>query len=475
MMQLTSNKSIISLGATALLSLSACSIKDKKPETKQSNIIYILADDLGYGDLGCYGQKIIETPNLDRMASEGVRFTNHYTGCTVCAPSRCALLTGKHTGHSIVRGNKEIKPEGQMAMPSETRTVAHSLKNAGYTTACVGKWGLGFPGSDSDPLKMGFDYFFGYNCQMKAHHYFPEYLWENDKKVFYPENKNRQQKMYSHDETTRRAIDFIRENKEKPFFLYLAYAIPHAEMVIPEKYLAKFKGEFPEKPWSGGHYGKQDHPRAAYAAMVSHMDGDIGKLNTLLKELGLDENTIIIFASDNGPHVEGGNDPKFFNSSGGLRGNKRSLYEGGIRTPFIVKWPGNVEAGSVSNHVSAFWDIFPTFCDVAGVETPEDVDGISFLPELLGEKQAEHDLLYWEFHGYTGDKQAIRKGKWKAVRVKITKENTPIELYDLESDPYEKINIAEQHPDVVAQMKKLFEKEHEESIEFPFLYEKEIK
>lgn len=466
------NQTLLVAGATLLMGSACASSKKDKSESKKPNIIYILADDLGYGDLGCYGQKTIETPNLDIMASEGVKFTNHYTGCTVCAPSRCALLTGKHTGHSFIRGNWEVKPEGQLAMPSDTRTVAHSIKNAGYTTACVGKWGLGYPGSESDPLKMGFDYFFGYNCQMKAHHYFPEYLWENDKKVFYPENKNGQQQMYSHDETTRKAVDFIKANKEKPFFLYLAYAIPHAEMVIPEKYLEKYKGKFPEKPYPGAHYGKQDYPRAAYAAMVSHMDGDVGKLNALLKELELDENTIIMFTSDNGPHVEGGNDPYYFNSSGGLRGTKRSLYEGGIRTPFILKWPGIVEPGSVSNHVSAFWDIFPTFCDVAGVETPDGVDGISFLPELKGEEQTKHDFLYWEFHGYSGDKQAIRKGRWKAVRLKISKENTPIELYDLKSDPCEKTNIADQYPDIIAEMKDLFDQEHIKSNAFPFLYER---
>ena len=470
-MQLTSNKSIISLGATALLSLFACSVKNKKPETKQPNIIYILADDMGYGDLGCYGQKKIKTPNLDKMATEGVRFTNHYTGCTVCAPSRCALMTGKHTGHSYVRGNHEMKPEGQMPMPSDTRTVAQSLQNVGYVTGCVGKWGLGYPGSDSDPLKMGFDYFFGYNCQMKAHHYYPEYLWENDKKVLYPENKDGKHKMYSHDECTNKGINFIKENKDKPFFLYLAYAIPHAELVLPEKYLEKYKGKFPEKPYPGAHYGKQDYPKAAYAAMVSHLDGDVGKINALLKELGLDKNTIVMFTSDNGPHVEGGNDPKFFNSAGGYRGIKRDLYEGGIRTPFIVKWSGHINEGRVSEHVSAFWDVFPTLCDVAGAVTPDDLDGISFLPELMGKKQAKHDFLYWEFHGYTGDKQAIRKGKWKAVRVKIKEANTPIQLFDLEADPYEKRDIAGQYPEVVVQMKTLFEKTHVKSEAFSFLYE----
>ncbi|MBN2597838.1 MAG: arylsulfatase [Marinifilaceae bacterium] len=465
------NQTLLLAGTSLLFGTSCANLSKSKSESSKPNIIYILADDMGYGDLGCYGQRIFETPNLDLMASQGIRFINHYTGSTVCAPSRCALLTGKHTGHSVVRGNKEIQPEGQMAMPAGTRTAAHFLQKAGYSTGCVGKWGLGYPGSESDPLNMGFDYFFGYNCQMKAHHYFPEYLWENDQKIFYPENSNGQQKMYSHDETTRKAFSFIKENKEKPFFLYLAYAIPHAELVIPEEYLAKYKGKFPENPFSGGHYGKHDYPRATYAAMISHLDSDVGKLNSLLKEYGLDENTIVMFASDNGPHVEGGNDPLFFESSGGLRGEKRSLYEGGIRTPFIVKWPGKIKSGEVSQHVSAFWDVLPTLCDMAGVKAPEDLDGISFYPELIGEKQKNHELLYWEFHGYTGDKQAIRKGKWKAVRNKIIKANMPIELYNLELDPFEQNDVSEQFPDMITEMKSLLDKTHVQSEDFPFEYE----
>lgn len=464
-------QTLLLVGTSLLLGTSCANSSKSKLEQVKPNIIYILADDMGYGDLGCYGQQIIKTPNIDLMASQGIRFTNHYSGSTVCAPSRCALMTGKHTGHSFVRGNKEMEPEGQMPMPETTRTVAHSLKEAGYTTACLGKWGLGYPGSESDPLKMGFDYFFGYNCQMKAHHYFPEYLWENDKKVFYPENNGGQKRMYSHDKTTHKAFDFIKENKNKPFFLYLAYAIPHAELVLPEEYLEKYKGKFPEKPFPGGHYGKQDYPKAAYAAMISHLDADVGKLNALLKQYGLDKNTIVMFTSDNGPHIEGGNDPKFFRSSGGLRGEKRSLYEGGIRTPFIVKWPKKIKSGKLSKHVSAFWDVFPTLCEIGGVNVPDDLDGISFYPELIGETQKQHNLLYWEFHGYTGDKQAIRKGEWKAVRNKITKENSPIELYNLETDPLEQNDVAKQYPEIIKNMKELFNENHITSINFPFKYE----
>ncbi len=460
------NKILLLIGVILFLGTSCTSLSENKP-----NIIYILADDLGYGDLGCYGQEIIETPNLDVMANEGIRFVNHYSGSTVCAPSRCALMTGKHTGHSFVRGNREMKPEGQMPMPNNTKTIAHFLRDAGYVTGCLGKWGLGYPSSDSDPLRMGFDYFFGYNCQMKAHHYYPEYLWENDNKVHYPENADGQKKMYSHDETTKKAFDFIKENKDKPFFLYLAYAIPHAELLIPEEYLEKYKGRFPEKGFSGGHYGKQDYPRAAYAAMVNHLDRDIGKLNAILKKYGLDNNTIVMFSSDNGPHVEGGNDPSFFKSSGGLRGEKRSLYEGGIRTPFIVKWPDKIKSSRVSEHISAFWDVFPTLCDIGGVDIPSGLDGISFYPELIGEKQKKHEILYWEFHGYSGDKQAIRKGKWKAIRNKIVKENTPIELYNLDLDPSEQNDVAIQYPELIKDIEKLFAENHTVSEYFPFKYE----
>lgn len=456
--------------------LNSCfSSKDSNPSQTTPNIIYVLADDLGYGDLSIQGQKHFETPHIDQMAKEGIRLTHHYSGAPVCAPSRASLMTGLHTGHTYIRGNKEIQPEGQAPMPVETRTVAHTLKEAGYTTACVGKWGLGHPGSSSTPLKMGFDYFFGYNCQMKAHHYFPEYLWENDTQVFFPENKDGQKETYSHDLTTQKAFEFIKENKEKPFFLYIAYAIPHAELVLPEAYIAPFKGKYEEpNPFPDGrHYGAQSHPRAAHAAMISHLDSDIGRLNKLLKDLGLDENTLVIFTSDNGPHREGGADPDFFDSAAGLRGYKRDLYEGGIRVPFVAKWPKTIQAGRVSEHPSAFWDMLPTFCDIAKHPTPENLDGISFLPELLGKRQKKHDFLYWEFHGAGGDKQAVRKGKWKAVRTKIQEANTPIELYNLDKDPKEEHNIASEHPKVMKEMQRLFDEQHLKSDLFPFRYERD--
>lgn len=448
------------------LALSGCSEKQQK-EPDKPNIIYILADDLGYGDLSCYGQEKFRTPNIDQLAAEGIRFTNHYSGSTVCAPSRSTLLTGLHTGHTPIRGNREVKPEGQQPMPASTRTVAHELKDAGYKTACIGKWGLGFPGSVSDPQNMGFDYFFGYNCQRHAHHYFVDYLWENDHKVEYPE------KVYSHDVQTEKAFDFIRSNRDSTFFLYLAYTIPHAEMRIPDKYLEPFIGKYPEpNPWPGGHYGKQEHPRAALAAMITHLDGDVGRLMQLLKELGIDENTLVVFTSDNGPHVEGGNDPQFFNSNGPLRGQKRDLYEGGIRVPFVARWPKVIEAGRESDHISAFWDMYPTFCEVAGRKVPQGLDGIPMLPEFKNEPQPQHDYLYWEFHEL-GGRQAVRMGKWKGVRYNLAKGNRDVELYNLETDIGEEHNIADQHPKIAEKMRQLMNEAHKPSPVFEFPTDKE--
>ena len=441
-------KNKFAFATLVLLALTSCT-GEKQNEPEKPNIIYILADDLGYNDLSCYGQEKFETPNIDAMAENGIRFTDHYSGSTVCAPSRSVLLTGLHTGHSPIRGNKEIQPEGQHPMPENTRTIAHELKEAGYTNACIGKWGLGYPGSESTPLKMGFDYFFGYNCQRHAHHYFVDYLWENDQKIEYEKS------VYSHDRQTEKALNFVRENKEKPFFLFLAYTIPHAEMVIPDKYLEPFIGKYPEpSPFPGDHYGAQEHPRAALAAMITHLDSDVGRLKSLLKELEIDENTLVIFTSDNGPHIEGGNDPDFFNSNGPFRGYKRDLYEGGIRVPFVAKWPGIIEKGRVSNHVSAMWDIYPTFCEIAGIDVPKGLDGISMLPELKGEQQPQHDYLYWEFHE-KGDRQAVRKGKWKGVRYDLAKGNREVELYNLESDPGETKNIADQHPEIAKTIREI--------------------
>jgi len=390
-------------------------------QRQRPNVIFILADDLGYGDLGCFGQKLIKTPNIDGLAKEGMRFTQAYAGATVCAPSRCCLMTGKHGGHAAIRGNREIKPEGQEPMPADTFTVAHLMKKAGYSTGIIGKWGLGHPGSASTPDKMGFDYFFGYNCQTKAHEYYPEYLWCNNEKIML------NGKSYSHDLMTDDALEFVRRNKDQPFFLYLAFTIPHAKLQVPDL----------------GPYEKESWPEnlKKLAAMITRLDRDVGRLMALLKELKLDERTLVFFASDNGAAY---ND-ELFHHSGPLRGMKRDMYEGGLRSPSIARWPGRIKADVVSEQVWTFWDFLPTMAEFTGQKAPLGLDGISILPTLLEGKTIEHPPLYFEFHerGFT---QAARHGDWKAVRLGTKK---PIELYDLKSDSAEAHDVAAQHSDVV--------------------------
>jgi arylsulfatase A len=385
------------------------------------NIIFILADDLGYGDIGAFGQAKIKTPNLDRLAAEGMRFTQAYAGTTVCAPSRCALMTGQHTGHCPIRGNKELKPEGQQSMPADTFTVAHLFKRAGYTTGAVGKWGLGFPGSPSTPDKMGFDFFYGYNCQMKAHEYYPEYLWRNDEKVMLDG------KTYSHDLMAEEALAFVKRNKEKPFFLYVLFTIPHGKFQVPSQ------GPYANEPWPAQWKN--------IAAMITRMDKDIGRLIALVKELGLDEKTLVFFASDNGA----GYKPDFFKSSGPLRGMKRDMYEGGLRSPTIARWPGKIMPGVVSEQVWAFWDLMPTVAELVGEKTPKNMDGISIVPALLENKRVPRPPLYFEFHE-RGFDQAVRIEDWKAVRHGT---NKPIELYNLKSDLAETNDVSAKHPEVV--------------------------
>lgn len=456
--------SIFALAGLTLLSASGCQTREKE-QTCQPNIVFILADDLGYGDLSCYGQERFKTPYIDQLAAEGVRFTDFYSGSAVCAPSRSCLLTGLHSGHAPIRGNKEFQPEGQQPMPEGTTTMATLLKSAGYTNGIIGKWGLGYPGSGSEPLDMGFDYFFGNNCQRHAHSYFVDYLWENREKVYF------QEPVYSHDELTRKGLEFIKANQKQPFFLYLAYAIPHAEMVLPDEYLEPFKGEFPEpNPWpSGRHYGEQPYPRAALAAMISHLDSDVGKIMELLKELGIDENTLVVFTSDNGPAEEGGNDPDFFNSNGPFKGLKRDLYEGGIRVPFITRYPGVIPEGRVSGHVAALWDVLPTLVDLTGIEADYACDGISMMPALKGNdpEQAEHEYLYWEFHEL-GGRQAIRKGQWKGVKYGLSSQESALELYNLEDDPGETSNLADAHPEIVLDLEQKLLEARVPSEHFPF-------
>ena len=454
-------------------------------ENQQPNIIFLLADDLGYGDIGVNGQKVIKTPNINRLALEGKSFTQFYAGCTVSAPSRSSLLTGLHTGHTYIRGNKGIDPEGQEPLTDSIVTIAELLKQAGYQTAAFGKWGLGPVGSEGDPNKHGFDIFFGYNCQTQAHRYYPDHLWDNGRKVILEENQHLQKnKRYSPDIIHQQALEFIEKSDSKtPFFLFLPYTLPHAELVVPDDSIFQYyKGKFPEKPFFGADYGpnasvggyaSQAYPHATYAAMVTRLDVYLGQILAKLKEKGLDENTLIIFTSDNGPHHEGGGDPAFFNSNGGFRGIKRDLYEGGVRMPFIARWTGHIQADTKSNFMGAFWDILPTFVTLAKGEMPKNLDGISLVPVLTDKgKQQTHDFLYWEFHE-NGGLQAVRQGNWKIVHLNAgKKQGSTYELYDLSKDPSEKSNVAAQHPDIVKKLSDIMAKEHIRSSLFPFAFEK---
>jgi arylsulfatase len=422
------------------------------------NIIFILADDLGRGDVGCYGQEKIKTPNIDRLAAEGVRFTQAYAGNAVCAPSRCALLTGKHMGHAAIRDNLEHAggTEGQQPMPRETVTIAQRLKKAGYRTGIVGKWGLGMPEDHSGPNDFGFDESYGYLCQRQAHTYYPAYLWRNGAKEVLPGNTGERLatgETYSHDLIAADALRFAKENRERPFFLYVAFTIPHYALQAPENSLSQYRGKFPEpKNPAKTSYAPQAEPRAAYAAMITRMDADIGRLLNLLKELALDEKTLVLFASDNGPTMlQRDAVANFFHSAGPFRGLKGDLYEGGIRVPFIARWPGKIAPGRVSEHPIAFWDVGPTLCELTGADSLPQPDGTSFLPTLLnapGQKMPSH--FYWEYHA-GGGSQAVRIGDWKAIRTKIKQHaDAPIELYDLRADIGESHNVAEMHPDIVA-------------------------
>lgn len=446
----------------------------RQTNTARPNIIFILADDLGYGDLGCYGQQLIKTPNLDAMARQGLRFTQFYAGTSVCAPSRSSLLTGQHTGHTPVRGNKSVEPEGQWPIPDSAVTIAEILKKGGYATGDFGKWGLGPVASTGDPVKQGFDHFFGYNCQSKAHNYYPDHLWENDTRIDFANNTPQQFTEYAADLIQKKALSFIEQQKDKPFFLYLSYTLPHAALQGPNDSLfEKYKKLFNELPvaveaWNGKGYAPQAYPRATYAAMVSRLDAYVGQVFQKLKESGIDKNTLVLFSSDNGPHKEGGNDPNYFKSSGPLRGIKRDLYEGGIREPMIAWWPGKIKAGSTSDYAGAFWDLLPTFAELAKQPQPKNIDGISIVPVLLGKKNAPaHPWLYWEFHEQ-GGKQAVRMGKWKGIKLNAAANpDGPIELYDLQTDVSEKNNLADKHPEIVAKIKKIMQQQHRESPDFP--------
>ncbi len=472
------NKNIL-LAFFSSFAIVSCTTKEKKESLP--NIIYILADDLGYGDLSCYGQQKYSTPNIDKIAIQGMLFTQHYAGCTVCAPSRSSLMTGQHTGHTPVRGNKSWEPEGNWPLPAESFTIAEMLKTKGYATGAFGKWGLGYIDTEGDPNAQGFDVFYGYNCQSLAHNYYPDHLWHNHEKVLLTENNNGKSGAYSADLIHNAAIEFLESNRRQPFFLYYATTIPHAELFAKEEYMQMFRGKFgQEKSFMGvdegpgfrlGPYGSQPEGHAAFAAMVTELDDYIGDLLCKLSELKLEENTIVIFTSDNGPHLEGGADPDFFNSNGDLKGYKRDMYEGGIRIPMLLRWPGKVNAGSKTDHISAFWDIMPTFAEISGAECPKGIDGISFLPVLKGFKQENHEFLYWEFHEQ-GGKIAVRMGNWKAIKTAIDRvPQGTTELYDLSLDLGETNNVASENPDMVIKMEEIMKSAHTFSETFPFAYE----
>lgn len=462
-----------------LLGVASWSVGVRAEEAIKPNIIYILADDLGYGDLSCLGQEKFKTPNIDALKEKGMFFAQHYSGSTVCAPSRSALLTGQHTGHTFVRGNKEIMPEGQEPIPASVVLLPEMLKPAGYVSGAFGKWGLGYPGSEGDPVNQGFDVFYGYNCQRLGHHYYPYHLWDNDKKVILEKNAGTAMGTYAPQLIHEHTLKFIEENKDTPFFCYVASIIPHADLAAPEEYMEKFRGKFTEvNPYVGldegpdlrqGRYQSQPEPRTAFAAMITLLDDQVGEIVKKVEELGMADRTLIIFTSDNGAHQEGGADPDFFNSNGPFRGHKRDLYEGGVHVPMIAYWPGRVEAGSVSEHISAFWDMVPTFTELAGVKAPQDIDGISILPTLLGKgEQPQHKYLYWEFHE-RGGRIGVRMGKWKGVCNDVLKNpDRPMELYDLSNDIGEQTDIADQHPEVVDEIHRIMKKARTPSKIFRF-------
>ena len=438
---------------------------------EKPNIIYILLDDAGYGDLSCYGQEKFSTPNIDRLAEEGMKFSQHYSGSTVCAPTRCVLMTGVHTGKAYVRGNREVKPEGQAPMPEDIVTMPRVLSQAGYTTGAFGKWGLGAPGSESDPMEH-FDRFFGYNCQREAHTYYPDHLWSDREKV------QLDGKTYSHDVIMEEAFNFLRENREGPFFAYFAVAIPHAAMHVPEEYVTEYRNKFPQFEDKIGKYSGPDvkNPIAAFAGMMKKLDEDVGKTLELLEDLGIDENTLVILSSDNGPHREGGHDPDFFDSNGPLTGYKRDLTEGGIRAPMLARWPGKILSGSENDLISAHWDMLPTFCELADASVPKDIDGISLVPELLGKgDQRQHDYLYWEFYE-RGGKKAARWGDWKALQLNISKDpDSPIAIYNLKQDLKEEHDLSGEHPELVEKAKEIFTEAHVPSPNWSFTAKKKKK
>lgn len=473
--------------------------KSKKQNNKLPNIIYIYADDLGYAELGSYGQQKIKTPNLDKMAADGMRFTQHYTSIPVCAPARAMLMTGKNGGKSYIRGNHELggfpdsTERGQMPLKAEEFTVAELLKQKGYTTALTGKWGLGMHNTEGSPNNQGFDYYYGYLDQKQAHNYYPTHLWENGKwdslhQPFITVHKRLDSttatdkdfdyftgKTYAPEKMTEKALTFIDQNKATPFFLYMPYTIPHVSLQAPVEYVKQYIGLFNERPYYGQQgYSSTKYPLSTYAAMITYLDAQVGIIMQHIKELGLDDNTLIMFSSDNGPSFNGGVDVKFFNSVAGLRGLKMDVYEGGIRMPFIARWPGKIKAGSVSDLVSVQYDLMATLADLTGQQAPPN-DGVSYLPTLLGKakQQKDREYIYFEYPE-KGGQVAIRMGNWKGVRTNVRKnKNAPWQLYDLSTDVNETKDIAQQHPAIIERFKAIQKKEHHTAVlkEWEFLDE----
>lgn len=490
---------LIGLSSVFVLPMNAQSPKS------QPNVIYILMDDLGHGDLGCYGQQKIETPNIDQLHSNGMTFTQSYTGSPVSAPARCVLMTGLHSGHAQIRANDEMpyrgainnydsmfvhkELEGQFPLKANTMTIGRMMQNAGYTTGCYGKWGLGNPGSEGTPNKQGFNQFYGYNCQRQAHTYFPAFLYKNEDRVYLsnqvsnPNNKldkgadpydaasytKYTQKEYSNDLIFTELLAFVEQNKKKPFFLMWTTPLPHVSLQAPEKWVDYYVKKFgDEKPYTGtAGYMPCRYPHATYAAMISYFDWQIGKLIEKLKNDGLYENTIIIFTSDNGPTFNGGSDSPWFNSGGPFKSEygwgKCFLHEGGIRVPTIVTWPAKIKKGTKSDHICSFQDVMPTLADIVNITCPE-TDGISILPTLLGEKnkQKEHKFLYWEYPDQRIGIKAVRMGKWKGIITDIRKGNTKMQLFDLENDLQELHDISAQYPEIVNKIKQIMKESHTE-------------
>jgi arylsulfatase len=477
---------------------------NQQPYNNNPNIIYILADDLGYGELGVYGQEIIETPHIDALANDGMLFTDHYSGSPVCAPSRSVFMTGQHTGHTPIRGNDEWKErgdtwnyqamfddpflEGQRPIPDSTITIAEVLKSAGYSTGMVGKWGLGAPTTEGLPNKQGFDFFYGYNCQRQAHTLYPMHLWRNDERHLL-NNKNVPPHANLEDDADRNdplsyedfelidyapelmhneALNFIEKNQNRPFFLYYASPLPHVPLQAPKRWVDYYRSKIgDEEAYTGKSYFPNLTPRATYAAMISYLDEQVGDLIKKLKDIGQYENTLIIFTSDNGPTYAGGADTPFFDSAKPFKTEygwaKGFVHEGGIRVPMIASWPGRIKRGSRSNHISAFQDMMPTFCDIIGISVPNNTDGISMKPTLFGKNQSDtHEYLYWEFPAYKGQ-QAVRMGKWKAIRRNIFDGNMEIELYDLNSDYREQNDVASAHPEIIIKIQNFMVDSHTKS------------